>query len=100
MKYTAVFVLALLFLLASLILTAYSSEEKSRGAELFSKHCSACHPDAAKMKSDINIVAFMRAPVPPMPAFKVEKISDEDAQFIAAYIRLRIYSSRMSKSPT
>ncbi len=71
---------------------------KSRGAELFERHCTACHPDAARIKADANIVAFMREPVPPMPAFRSEKISEADAQAIAAFIKVRIYCARAGKN--
>ncbi len=103
MNKTAVFILTLIFLASSIALSAAPLSNKSRGAVLFAKHCTACHPDAARIKPNVNIVKFMRDPVPPMPSFRSDKISDEDAQSIAAFINVRMYCARVTppeKFPT
>jgi mono/diheme cytochrome c family protein len=61
----------------------------SNGAALHKKHCSACHPSAARM-SGARIVETMRNPPPAMPAFDNGKISDRDADALANYIQLEI----------
>jgi mono/diheme cytochrome c family protein len=58
------------------------------GAELYKKHCSACHPDATRLP-DERIVEIMRNPPSPMPTFDNGKVSDRDADAISAYIRLQ-----------
>ncbi|HUK99428.1 MAG TPA: cytochrome c [Nitrospirota bacterium] len=59
---------------------------KHVGEDLYKKHCSACHPKAARLKSRKNIVAKMRNPMSFMPAFDEKKISNENAKKIDDYI--------------
>jgi len=56
------------------------------GEELYSKHCSACHPDAEKLRSSKNIIRDIRRPIASMPAFDENKISNENAKKIDDYI--------------
>jgi mono/diheme cytochrome c family protein len=86
-KFTLI-MLSLTLLCASAALSMESTND-SRGAVLYKKHCSGCHGDAAKIKLSVNIVKFMRDPVPPMPSFSVEKITENDAQLIADFVRQR-----------
>jgi mono/diheme cytochrome c family protein len=90
MKKITLFMLALIFMCASVAVSVESSYE-SRGSVLFKKHCSGCHRDAAKIKLDVNIIEFLRDPIPPMPSFNNDKISDKDAQLIANFIKLQNY---------
>jgi mono/diheme cytochrome c family protein len=59
---------------------------KQGGESLFNKHCSACHPDADKLKSTKNIIGKMRNPMSSMPEFDENKISNENAKKIDDYI--------------
>jgi len=56
------------------------------GEALYNKHCSACHPNAEKLKSAKNIVKKIRRPIASMPAFDENKISNENAKKIDDYI--------------
>jgi mono/diheme cytochrome c family protein len=64
--------------------TPATAEEEP--AALFKKHCSACHPNAAKIPRDTNIMKILRDPPPFMPRFDKEKLSDSDARKIEHYI--------------
>lgn len=58
------------------------------GDALYRKHCILCHPDAAKLRSSKDIISLMRnPPIPEMPAFGEEKLSDGNAKAIADFIR-------------
>jgi mono/diheme cytochrome c family protein len=93
MKKITLVALALIFLCASAAISIESASD-SRGSALFKKHCSGCHRDAAKIKLNISIVKFMRDPIPPMPPFSIEKISDKDAQLIADFVKQQIYYAK------
>jgi mono/diheme cytochrome c family protein len=56
------------------------------GEALYNKHCSACHPEAGKLKLTKNIIEIMRNPMSTMPEFDKRKISDADAIKIDDYI--------------
>jgi mono/diheme cytochrome c family protein len=73
------------------------AERASNGAAMYKKHCSACHPNAAKM-SGVRIVEIMRYPPPAMPTFDNDKISDRDADVISHYIRLQISEKSSCKA--
>ncbi len=100
MKKTGFFILTFIFVCASIAVSEPSLSPRASGSELFNKHCAACHPNAALIKPEADIVAIMRNPVPPMPTFKSDKVSDDDAQSIAAFIRVRIYCARIGKKST
>ena len=57
-----------------------------RGEVLYKRHCSACHRDAAKLKSLKNIIEIIRNPPDVMPGFDKDKISDRGVKEIADYI--------------
>jgi len=74
-----------------------------KGEALFKQKCAACHPDggnvmnaaktlkkkdlaANKIKSEADIVKYMRNPGPGMTKFDAKSLSDKDAKEIAAYI--------------
>ena len=65
---------------------AESKDVNDAGEALFKKHCSMCHPHAAKLKSINDIVGKIRNPSPYMPRVSEHKISDSDAKRIADYI--------------
>jgi len=56
------------------------------GETLYKKHCVACHPDADKLRSAKDIVRIMRRQMASMPEFGEDKISNDDAKKIEAYI--------------
>jgi cytochrome c6 len=82
----------------------YGAEKsKSKGAELFRQHCSACHPDGGNIikpaltlhkkereargfKTAKDIVGKMRNPGPGMTRFDAKTMPDKDAMEIAEYI--------------
>ncbi|HET6516372.1 MAG TPA: c-type cytochrome [Thermodesulfovibrionales bacterium] len=91
--------------LCSFTVAGISAKEpsKSRGEELFMKHCSKCHPngsnvvivtktlnpkdrEANKIKTEEDIIKLMRNPGPGMVKFGENVISEKDAKAIAAYI--------------
>jgi mono/diheme cytochrome c family protein len=63
-----------------------AATSKHVGEELFNKHCLACHPKAAKLRSRKNIIEKMRNPMSSMPAFDENKLSNDNAKKIADYI--------------
>ena len=84
---SAVLLAALLVPLAlvALIATPCSAEERD-GAQLYRKHCSLCHADASRLRSE-ELMNDIRMPPPGMPAFGDDKLSDEDVQAIADFVR-------------
>lgn len=83
--------------------TKSSGETLEEGKMLFKKYCAVCHPDGGNIintkktlsKKDLeanninkgqDIVNIMRNPGPGMNKFPEDKISNEDAMKIAAYI--------------
>jgi mono/diheme cytochrome c family protein len=86
----------IVFLLTLIALISFVSNNRAcmagvaisggNGDVLFKKHCSACHRDAAKLKSTKNLVGKMRNPSAMMPKFDKDKISDREAEEIAGYI--------------
>ncbi len=78
----------ILFVIFILIVSSGIAAQAPNGAELYKKHCSACHPDATRL-SDSRIVETMRNPPSPMPIFDKDKVSDRDAEAIADYIRFK-----------
>lgn len=54
---------------------------------LYKKHCSACHPDAARLRSHKNIMILINNPPPGMPKFNEDRISENDMNAIVDYIR-------------
>lgn len=84
----------LLLFLAAFIVIALNPAASSAGVAicgpsgeiLFKRHCSACHHDAAKLKTVKNITDIIRNPPDVMPAFEKNKISDLGVQEIADYI--------------
>lgn len=82
----------------------FSEEKKpATGEELFSKFCSACHPNggnvfkqnktlskadmqANNVKTAADIINLMRNPGPFMTKFDKETISDKDAGLIAEFV--------------
>lgn len=79
------------FLMCTAVVFSAEAPRESIGAALYKKSCSGCHPDAGKLKSENNIIELMRHPPAAMPAFGQDKISDQNAQSIAEYIKLQIY---------
>lgn len=71
--------------------TAPVSSDETNIAAIYKTHCSACHPDAGKIKTVANIVEMMRTPPPAMPTFSRDKINDNAARAVADYIKLQIY---------
>ena len=87
-------------------LNVYGAEKKAKvmpGEELFKAKCSACHPDggnimnakktlkkkdlaANKIKTQAEIVKYLRAPGPGMTKFDAAALPDKQAREIAAYI--------------
>lgn len=57
-----------------------------RGEILYKRYCSACHRDAAKLKTVKNMVEIIRDPPAVMPKFDKDKISDRGVKEIADYI--------------
>ncbi len=78
----------ILFVIFIVIVSPAMAAQAPNGAELYKKHCSACHPDATRL-SDSHIVEIMRNPPSPMPTFDKDKVSDRDADAIADYIRVQ-----------
>ncbi len=54
---------------------------------MYRKHCLVCHPDPSRLSSRGDIVSFIKAPTPSMPAFGEDKVSDRDVRAIADFIR-------------
>jgi cytochrome c6 len=104
MKMKKLFPLALTLSAACLWLpTANTAQAAANGKELFTQHCSACHPNggniiepddslnkAARETNKVNsveaIVGKMRNPGPGMSKFDSKTLSDSDAKAIAEYI--------------
>lgn len=96
--------LALALSATSLLLsTANTAQAAPNGKELFTLHCSACHPNggniiepedtllkAARVAHKVNsveaIVGRMRNPGPGMSKFDTKVLPDPDAKAIAEYI--------------
>ena len=79
------------------IVSSGMAEDASNGVALFRKHCSLCHPCAAKMTGE-HIVILMRYPPPGMPTFNNDKLSNKDATAIADYIRFQIATKSNCKA--
>ena len=88
---------AVFFFVFMLISSPGMAERASNGTAMYKKHCSVCHPSAARM-SGARIVEIMRYPPPAMPTFDNDKISDRDADAIANYIRLQISVKSICKA--
>jgi hypothetical protein len=54
---------------------------------LYKKHCSACHPNAARLRSAKNIMRSMTHAPRGMPVFDEDRISKKDAEKLVDYIR-------------
>jgi mono/diheme cytochrome c family protein len=77
--------------LSSFILAAISgvSADTSSGAALFQKYCAGCHRTPSAVPRSEGIEEIMRKPTSPvMPAFSVDRLSDDEAKIIADYIKL------------
>jgi cytochrome c6 len=87
-------------------LNGFAAEKKAKanqGEELYKAKCAACHPDggnimnakktlkkkdlaANKIKTQADIVKYLRAPGPGMTKFDAGALPDKEAKEIAAYI--------------
>lgn len=84
------------FMLATIVFFSFalntmagSNSKNLDAAELYRKHCSACHPDAGMLRETKDILRAMTSPPPFMPSFGEEKISQNNAKKIAEYIHPR-----------
>jgi mono/diheme cytochrome c family protein len=85
---SVMFFLALiaLFNLAIHSSSAMAANNES-GEQLYKKHCRACHPHTAPLKSTKSITDKIKNPLSFMPRFDDNKISPDDANKISDYIK-------------
>jgi len=100
--YGSRYLLALAAVLSQFVVTG-CGEGRISGAELFSLHCAACHPDggntinpektlhsaglrANNIRSAEDIVEKMRNPGAGMPKFSQAVIPDREARLIAEHV--------------
>ena len=96
-------VIVVLVVCFGIVAFAAKPEAKNAGEAKFKELCTMCHPDggniinpkktlhkkdreANHIKTDADIVKFMRKPGPGMTSFDANKTSDKEAGEIAAYI--------------
>jgi len=60
--------------------------QQAEGAELFQKHCLACHPGKLKTLTYGDLVDSVRTPPIGMPAFNEQKLSDEQVRAIGDHL--------------
>ena len=74
-----------------------AATQAEMGEELFNKHCIMCHRQGSKIENirePADITKVMRNPKGNMPAFDEEKIPDQEADKIAAFIFLSIIAHK------